>query len=98
LAQTSPTSGGRSVGIVRLPTEAMEFFFPLVTLAWFHKLLRLVMFIALLDSIITKDQLGKMQKKAVMTFLEAILRHLITETQNSSLNSDGSYLTELQPS
>jgi hypothetical protein len=27
LALTSPTSGGRSVGIVRMRTEAMEFFF-----------------------------------------------------------------------
>jgi hypothetical protein len=27
LALTSPTSGGRSVGIVRVQTEAMEFFF-----------------------------------------------------------------------
>jgi hypothetical protein len=27
LAQTSPTSGGRSVGIIRLQTKAREFFF-----------------------------------------------------------------------
>jgi hypothetical protein len=32
LAQTSPTSGGRSVGIVRLRTQATEFVFLLMSL------------------------------------------------------------------
>jgi hypothetical protein len=31
LALTSPTSGGRSVGIVRSRTQAMEFSFPLLS-------------------------------------------------------------------
>jgi hypothetical protein len=41
LEPTSPTSGGRSVGIVRLQTKATEFSFCVVTLGLFNGALKL---------------------------------------------------------
>jgi hypothetical protein len=52
LALTSPTSGGRSVGIVRSQTQATEFSFTCVCLQFMNNNLTMMLFCLDIDSVI----------------------------------------------